>query len=90
MNCTKCESSAFCTGFIFFTFPIRITVSALYNHQMHLKKFTFEWSIASSMSFYEMNQLICFSCFVALHPKSTAMFMVGRSVQLTTLFPWQA
>ena len=31
-----------------------------------------------------------FFCFVALHPKSTAMFMAGRSVHLTTLFPKQA
>ena len=33
-----------------------------------------------------------FVCFVALHPKSTAMVMVGRSVHLdlTTLFPEQA
>ena len=29
-------------------------------------------------------------CFVALHPKSTAMVMVGQSVHLTTLFPGQA
>ena len=29
-------------------------------------------------------------CFVALHPKSTAMVMAGRSVHLTTLFPGQA
>ena len=28
--------------------------------------------------------------FVALRPKSTAMVMAGWSVQLTTLFPWQA
>ena len=28
--------------------------------------------------------------FVALRPKSTAMVMAGRSVNLTTLFPWQA
>ena len=31
-----------------------------------------------------------FACFVALHPKSTAMVMGGRSVHLTTLFPVQA
>ena len=33
-----------------------------------------------------------FVCFVALHPKSTAMVMVGWSVHLdlTTLFPGQA
>ena len=31
-----------------------------------------------------------FVCFVALHPKSTAMVMAGRSVHLTTLFPGQA
>ena len=29
-------------------------------------------------------------CFAALHPKSTAMVMAGRSVHLTTLFPGQA
>ena len=28
--------------------------------------------------------------FVALRPKSTAMVIAGRSVHLTTLFPWQA
>ena len=31
-----------------------------------------------------------FVCLVALRPKSTAMVMAGRSVHLTTLFPWQA
>ena len=35
-------------------------------------------------------KLICFVCFVALRPKSTAMVIAGRSVQLTTLFPGQA
>ena len=34
--------------------------------------------------------IILIVCFVALHPKSTAMVMAGRSVQLTTLFPGQA
>ena len=34
--------------------------------------------------------LICFVCFVALRPKSTAMVIAGRSVHLTTLFPGQA
>ena len=29
-----------------------------------------------------------FVCFVALHPKSTAMVIAGRSVHLTTLFSW--
>ena len=29
-------------------------------------------------------------CFVALRPKSTAMVIAGRSVDLTTLFPGQA
>ena len=34
---------------------------------------------------------ILFVClFVALHPKSTAMVMAGRSVHLTTLSPGQA
>ena len=32
----------------------------------------------------------CFFCFVALRPKSTAMIMPGRSVDLTTPFPGQA
>ena len=40
------------------------------------------------VSFYDLDNL--FVCFVALHPKSTAMVMVGRSVQLITLFPGQA
>ena len=31
-----------------------------------------------------------FVCFVALRPKSTAMVIAGRSVHLTTPFPWQA
>ena len=31
-----------------------------------------------------------FVCYDALHPKSTAMVMPGRSVHLTTLFPGQA
>ena len=36
------------------------------------------------------NMIICLFCFVALRPKSTAMFIVGRSVLLTTLFRGQA
>ena len=31
-----------------------------------------------------------FVCFVTLRPKSTAMIIAGRSVQLTTPFPGQA
>ena len=31
----------------------------------------------------------CFVCFVALHPKSTAIVMAGWSVHLSTLFPEQ-
>ena len=31
-----------------------------------------------------------FVCFVALRPKSTAMVMAGRLVDLTTIFPGQA
>ena len=33
---------------------------------------------------------VVFVCFVALHPKSIAMVMAGRSVHLTTLFTGQA
>ena len=36
------------------------------------------------------NPKVDFVCFVALRPKSTAMFIAGRSVHLTTLFPGQA
>ena len=32
--------------------------------------------------------IFSFVGFVALHPKSTAMVMAGRSVHLTTLFSW--
>ena len=31
---------------------------------------------------------VCFACFVALRPKSTAMVIAERSVHLTTLFSW--
>ena len=34
--------------------------------------------------------IVCFVCFVALRPKSTAMVIAGWSVHLTTLFPGQA
>ena len=34
--------------------------------------------------------LLLVGCFVALRPKSTAMVIAGRSVDLTTLFPGQA
>ena len=34
--------------------------------------------------------IVLFVCFVALHPKSTAMVIAGWSVHLTTLFPGQA
>ena len=33
---------------------------------------------------------VCLFVFVALRPMSTAMFIAGRSVHLTTLFPGQA
>ena len=36
------------------------------------------------------SMFVCFVCFVALRPKSTAMVMAGRSVHLFTLFPGQA
>ena len=36
------------------------------------------------------DQFCLFVCLVALHPKSTAMVIAGRSVHLTTLFPGQA
>ena len=40
--------------------------------------------------YFVLVNVICFVCFVALHPKSTAMVMAGWSVHLTTLFPGQA
>ena len=39
---------------------------------------------------YKPVNLTLFVCFVALHPKSTALVIAGRSVYLTTLFPGQA
>ena len=32
----------------------------------------------------------CFVCFLALHPKSTAMVIAGQTVYLAKLFPGQA
>ena len=37
-----------------------------------------------------LNLNVLFVCFVALRPKSLAMVMAGRSVDLTTLFHGQA
>ena len=42
------------------------------------------------ISNYKCRDCLLFVCFVALRPKSTAMVIAGRSVQLTTLFPGQA
>ena len=39
---------------------------------------------------YTISLYIYFFVFVALRPKSTAMVIAGRSVNLTTLFPGQA
>ena len=39
---------------------------------------------------YSFYGFVCLFVFVALHPKSTAMVIVGRSVHLTTHFPGQA
>ena len=36
----------------------------------------------------DSHPVVLFVCFVALHPKSTAMVMVGGSVHLATLFSW--
>ena len=47
-----------------------------------------EHKVVNSFLFISFN--ICFVCFLALCPKSTAMVMAGRSVVLTTLFPGQA
>ena len=47
------------------------------------------------VSYLDLNSLYTcflsyFCLFVALRPKSTAMVIAGRSVDLTTLFPGQA
>ena len=42
-----------------------------------------------SHKFY-LYSVCLFVCFIALRPKSTAMVMAGRSINLTTLFPVQA
>ena len=36
------------------------------------------------------HRIVCFVCFVAFRPKSTAMVMAGRSVHITAPFPGQA
>ena len=45
---------------------------------------------SQSIIFQPCHLFVCFVCFVALRPKSTAMVMAGRSVHLTTLFLGQA
>ena len=56
----------------------------------------FQNIFVESTSGFEMSvtyfkcMFVCFVCFVALRPKSTAMVIAGRSVHLTTLFPGQA
>ena len=46
--------------------------------------------ISPVVSENEMLESLFLFVFVAFRPKSTAMVMVGRSVDLTTLFPGQA
>ena len=60
-------------------------------HFQQQKKYM-EKSIAKKQPFFFLFQcmFVCFVCFVALRPKSTAMVIAGRSVHLTTLFPGQA
>ena len=43
---------------------------------------------AFSTWLFKITTMVLFVCFVALHPKSTAMVIAGRSVHLTTLFSW--
>ena len=68
---------------------------------MHLDRRKFNLSLGSANRQSSIQKLagilkLCmqsefvFVCFVALRPKSTAMVIAGRSVQLTTLFPGQA
>ena len=47
-------------------------------------------NIRIPLTIYSEICLNLFVCFVALHPKSTAMVMAGWSVLLTTLSPGQA
>ena len=51
--------------------------------------FSLGWLIFAKPQLAEVISLLFF-CFVALHPKSTAMVIAGLSVHLTTLFPGQA
>ena len=58
--------------------------NAMFGVHMNVKQFI-------KGQFCLFGLFVClFVCFVALHPKSTAMVMAGRSVHLTTLFPAQA
>ena len=47
-------------------------------------------SLSISTKVCDLDSVCLFVCFVALCPKSTVKVMAGRSVHLTTLFPWQA
>ena len=71
-----------CSGFAIISLWKRELVPLLYL------PFNVTWLLVVCFS---SSQLVGFLvCFVALHPKSTAMVIVGQSVHLTTLFPWQA
>ena len=78
------------SGFIpFSTSTLSLTVNVL-------KNFIVEQNEKSSnlehltCKLYQVFIFVCFVCFVALRPKSTAMVMPGGSVHLTTLFLGQA
>ena len=64
-----------------------------FEHPKHMFKLIDKKIITILRWIYLLNwpydALFClFVCFVALHPKSTAMVIAGRSVHLTTLFSW--
>ena len=76
--------------FFFCLFETFVTISEImFASDSMSKKYFFNSSKYMNV-YFVYNIIVCFVCFVALHPKSTAMVMAGRSVHLTTLFPGQA
>ena len=72
---------------VFWVLKRTVSLRPVYINQV--RAVTFTLSVRPHCFLY-----VCFVCFVALHPKSTAMpavmVMAGRSVYKTTLFPGQA
>ena len=76
-------------------FATDIKLNTTQQNNRVLRLLNAEWLVYRSVksncfhhSIYELLMICFFVCFVALHPKSAAMVIAGRSVHLTTLFSW--